>query len=136
MGQWGQPRINNRAGFTLVEVLLALVVFTVGCLGLSAMTMAMTTTLSFSQKLTTATTLAQETMEVVTSTPYANITPARWPPEGYNTIPGYPQFSREVTVSADTPFVNTKTVVITVSWPRGQRLSPYTVAIQTIVNRP
>jgi prepilin-type N-terminal cleavage/methylation domain-containing protein len=129
-------RLNNRTGFTLVEVLMAVVIMSIGYLGLSAMTMAMTTTLSFSKRLTTATTLAQEKMEVIKQAPYANITTGNFPPEGYNTITGYPQYKRDVTVITDTPLSHTKTVLVIVSWPRGHDLAPHTVVLKTIINRP
>jgi prepilin-type N-terminal cleavage/methylation domain-containing protein len=132
LAQW----LSNRLGFTLIEVLMAIVVMSIGLLGLSALTIAMTTTLSFSKKLTTATTLAQEQMEAIRQTPYASINSGNFPPQGYSTIIGYPQFKREVTVSTDTPLLDTKTVMVQVSWQRQNDLSPYTVALKTIVNRP
>jgi type IV pilus assembly protein PilV len=126
---------SNNVGFTLLEVLIALVVMSIGFLGLSAMSIAMTKTLSFSKRLTTATALAQEKLEAIKQAPYASITTGSYAPEGYNTITGHPQFKRDVTVSTDAPFLDTKTVVVTVSWRRGGHLAPYTVTLQTLINR-
>ena len=126
---------SNTVGFTLLEVLIALVVMSIGLLGLSAMTITMTKSLSFSQRLTTATALAQEKLEAIKQAPYARITTGNYMPEGYNTITGHPQFKREVTISTDTPFIDTKTVVVTTSWQRGKYLAPYTVTLKTLINR-
>jgi hypothetical protein len=114
---------------------MAIVIMSIGFLGLSAMTITMTKTLAFSKRLTTATTLAQAKLEAITRAPYASITTGNYAPEGYNTITGQPQFKRDVTVVTDTPFINTKTVVVTTSWQRGGQLAPYTVSLKTIINR-
>ena len=127
--------IKKSAGFTLTEVLIAVVVLSVGLLGLSAMTIAVTKSLSFSNKLTTATTLAQEKVEEIKRASYANVTSANYPLEDYNTIPRYPLFSRSVAINVDSPMVNTKTVTITTSWKREVASSPYTVTLKTIINQ-
>jgi type IV pilus assembly protein PilV len=124
---------QKSAGFTLTEVLIAVVVLSVGFLGLSAMTIAVTKSLSFSNKLTTATTLAQEKVEEIKRANYTNVTSANYPPEA--SIPGYPLFSRSVAISVDNPMVNTKTVTITTSWKRDAVSSPYTVELKTIINQ-
>ena len=126
---------SNIVGFTLLEVLIAIVIMSIGFLGLSAMTITMTKTLSFSKRLTTATALAQEKLEAIKQAPYASITIGNYAPEGYNTITGHPQFKRDVTVITDTPFIDTKTVVVTTSWQRGDHLAPYTVTLKTLINR-
>ena len=126
---------GNTAGFTLLEVLIAIVIMSIGFLGLSAMTIAMTKSLSFSKRLTTATALAQEKLEAIKQAPYTSITTGNYAPEGYNTITGHPQFKRDVTVITDTPFLDTKTVVVTTSWQREEQLAPYTVTLTTLVHR-
>ena len=50
-------------GFTLIEVMISIVVLSIAVLGFSAMTLGTIRGLSISDKLTTATTLAQTKME-------------------------------------------------------------------------
>lgn len=126
---------KKNVGFTLAEVLIAVVVLSVGFLGLSAMTIAVTKSLSFSNKLTTATTLAQEKVEEIKRASYTNVTSANYPLEDYNMIPGYPKFSRTVAINVDSPMLNTKTVTITTAWKRDTASSPYTVTLKTIINQ-
>jgi prepilin-type N-terminal cleavage/methylation domain-containing protein len=127
--------VSPCGGFTLSEVLIAMVVLSIGLLGLSAMTLAMGKSLMLSQHLTIATTLAQDKIEAMQQTPYAQIVPANYPPEGYNTIPGYPQFSRAVVLSPQSPFADTTTVTVTTSWPRPGSGVPYTVTLTTIIHK-
>ena len=130
----GQVTKKN-GGFTLTEVLIAVVILSVGLLGLSAMTVAMTKSQAFGNKLTTATALAQKKLEEIKNTSYTDVVSANYPLEGYNTIPRYPQFSRSVTITADSPLADTKTVMVTVAWKRDTAGTPYNVTLQTIVKK-
>jgi type IV pilus assembly protein PilV len=121
-------------GFTLSEVLIAMVVLSVGLLGLSAMMVVATNSLAFSKKLTTATTLAQDKLEAIKHTTYTSVVPANYPVEDYKTIPGYAQFKREVAISAG-PMDDTKTVTVTTSWQRKANTRPYDVTLRTIINK-
>jgi prepilin-type N-terminal cleavage/methylation domain-containing protein len=125
---------QHEHGFTLSEVLMAIVVLSVGLLGLSAMMIAATNSLAFSKKLTTATTLAQDKLEEIKYATYASIVSANHPVEDYKTIPGYAQFKREVTISAG-PVPDTKTVIVTTSWRRNTHTRPYDVTLRTIINK-
>lgn len=126
----GKPQ----GGFTLVEVLIAMVVLSVGLLGLSAMMIVATNSLAFSKRLTTATTLAQDKLEAIKYAAYSSVVPANYPREDYHTIPGYPQFTREVSISAG-PFRDTKTVSVTASWQRTRHNRPHQVTLSTMINQ-
>ena len=125
---------KSEHGFTLSEVLIAIVVLSVGLLGLSAMMIVATNSLAFSKKLTTATTLAQDKLEAIKHTAYTSVIPANYPVEDYKTIPGYAQFTREVAISAG-PVDDTKTVIVTTSWQRKTNTRPYDVTLRTIINK-
>jgi prepilin-type N-terminal cleavage/methylation domain-containing protein len=127
--------LSPYTGFTLSEVLIAMVVLSIGLLGLSAMTLAMGKSLTLSQNLTIATTLAQDKIEAVKQTPYAQVDAADYPLEDYNTIPGYPQFRRAVVIHSNSPLADTKTVIVTTSWPRQRSAEPYTVTLTTVINK-
>jgi type IV pilus assembly protein PilV len=64
----------SKKGFTLIEVLVALVIFTLGALALASMQVVSTKGSSFSKQATVATTLAQKKMEELRNTPYGSIT--------------------------------------------------------------
>jgi prepilin-type N-terminal cleavage/methylation domain-containing protein len=121
-------------GFTLSEVLIAMVVLSVGLLGLSAMMIVATNSLAFSKRLTTATTLAQDKLEEIKYAPYTSVIPANHPVEDYKTIPGYAQFKREVAISAG-PVPDTKTVIVTTSWQGNPQTRSYDVTLRTIINK-
>lgn len=127
--------VRQSGGFTLSEVLIAMVVLSIGLLGLSAMTLAMGKSLTFSKQQTIATTLAQDKIEAVKQTPYAQVVPANYPAEAYHTIPGYPQFSRSVIVHTDSPLAETKTVAVTTAWQPPGRDRPHTITISTVINK-
>ncbi|GIX47669.1 MAG: hypothetical protein KatS3mg131_1880 [Candidatus Tectimicrobiota bacterium] len=119
------------AGFTLTEVLVALVVLSLGLLGLTAMTVSTARTLAFSKQLTVATTLAEERLEAMHREPFANLTAERFPLEDYGTLPGYPQFRRQVTFVDPGPVPGTRVVVVTVSW-RQEGGEPHRVSLQSL----
>lgn len=103
-------------GFTLIEVMISIVVLSIAVLGFSAMTLGTIRGLSFSDRLTTATTLAQTRMEELNNAPYADVIADNYPPEDFGDIAGYETFRRSVTVADAAPEVNTKTVTVNVWW--------------------
>ncbi len=123
---------KNSAGFTLAEVLVAIVILSVGFLGLSAMTISTIRGLSFSKDLTTATVLAQEKMEEIRHASYAKVSQTNYPLEDYNTISGYPQFRRVVTISSS-QIPNTKTAVVSTNWKDIRNFSHH-ITLQTIIS--
>lgn len=120
------------AGFTLVEVMIAIVVLSIAVLGFSAMTLGTIRGLSFSDRLTTATTLAQKQMEELNNAPYADVIADNYPLENYGDIAGYETFSRAVTIAEATPETNTKTVTVNVWW-RDDAGSTRNVNLSTIL---
>ncbi len=122
-----------RSGFTLVEVLIALMIFSIGLLGLSAMTISMIRGLSGNKDLTTATVLAQEKMEDIKNTSYGNVTEVKFPPlEDYNTIPGYLRFKREVEIRADLTAM--KIVEVKTSWKVVPEGTLRNITLKTIIS--
>lgn len=63
-----------KEGFTMLEVLIALIILTVGLLGLAAMQITFLRGNSFSIKMTEATSIARNKMEDFNNTPFENIT--------------------------------------------------------------
>ena len=122
---------TNDCGFTLMEVLITIVLLTVGLLGMAALTTGIIKGNKQSSRLTTATTLAQDKIEDVrrlgySNMPYADIETT----EDYNTITDYPLFKRATSTDADSPGTYMKTITITVYWDSDS----HSVSLQTILS--
>jgi len=113
-------KMKNKKGFTLLEILVALTILSVGLLGLASLQIVAVRSNSFSLQLSTATILAQQKLEEFKQTPYANIA------SGSDTISSQTgtgavatlgiTFNRQWTVSDNTPVADSKQVDVTVSW--------------------
>jgi type IV pilus assembly protein PilV len=106
-----KKRIINRGtneGFTLIEVIIAIFVLTVGILSLASVTVMVIKGNAFSKTMTTATTLASDQLEMLKNTPYASIAST-----SYSGVTGFPGYERRWTV---TPSGNQKTIVMEVRW--------------------
>ena len=132
----GVHRVTNlarcRQGFTLIEVLIATVFLSVSFLGLSAMTLGTIRGVSYSQNLAKATNLAREQIERIINVDYDAVIAANYPQQNYNTMAGYEQFQRTVTIAVDTPEPTTKTVIVTVAW-RNNAGTIRTAVLDTVI---
>ncbi|OGL38811.1 MAG: hypothetical protein A2042_01050 [Candidatus Schekmanbacteria bacterium GWA2_38_11] len=109
---WG-----NKEGFTLVEIMVAMIVLSIGLLSFFALNMAIIKSNVFSKAITYATNLAQEKIEQLKNTPYANITNQTETGIGLNNA-----FTRTTTVQEGVPQANMKTITVTVTW---QEMKPF-----------
>lgn len=98
-------------GFTMIEILIALVILSVSLLALAGL-MAMTTkNTSFGGHMTEAATFAQDKLEGLRVTPWASIASGNDAKTGSTWV----SYSRTWTVATNTAG-NLRTVTITVSW--------------------
>jgi type IV pilus assembly protein PilV len=130
---------DNNKGFTLLEVLVAVVVLSIGLLGMASLTIGVIKGNKFSKRVTTATILAQEKMEDARKLGYAG-TPSsdQTVTEDYGSIPSYPFFKRVTLTDVDNPAAGMKTFVVTVYWDSGGASlggGGHSVALQTIVSQ-
>ena len=63
---------NSRAGFTLIEVLIALTILSVGLLGVALMQVSSISGTTFSREMNVATCLAQDMLEKLRTLPYTD----------------------------------------------------------------
>ena len=120
--------MTGQKGFTLIEIMIAIFLLAVALLGLASVTTSVIKGNSFSQTLTTATTLAKDKMEDLKGMSYTAL------PTGtvtdYATADGTVQTSATgsyYTRSWNAPGTDTKTITVTVTWSFNR-----TVQLQTI----
>ncbi len=134
-------RDNNNNGFTLLEILIAIVLLCIGLLAMASLTVGIMGGNLFSNRLTTATTLAQDEMEDIRRLGYGTVSDRDGngtiddtaddgsTTEGYDTITDYPEYKRVRTVDVGNPATGMTLVTITVSWDSDD----HSVALRTII---
>ena len=116
-------KANNNSGFTLIEVLVAMLILTVGLLGMAALITGIINSNKLSNRISTATVLAQDKMEDIKSVVYSNAVS-----ETRAFLPSPDdKYEREVTVVDDSPAANMKTVTVTVYWESSKSVSLQTI---------
>lgn len=119
---------GNDRGFTLLELLIAITILSIGLLGMASLTVAIIKGNQLSNNLTTATTLAQDKMEDIRRQGY---TGAADEMEDYGNISGYPSYKRVTTVLDDIPYSGMKTVSVAVYWDSDD----HSVELKTIITQ-
>ncbi len=132
--------IKRNEGFTLLEVMIALVILAVGLLGLAALQLVAVKSNAFSSEMTYATMLAQQHAESLKNLPFndGNLTP------GAHTAMGSSkgvQYTVTWNVTDNVPATDMKSVNVTVQWlslrqgASGQTEQQQTVtaSLQTII---
>ena len=116
MGEKVRKFINNN-GFTLIEVLVAMVILSVGLLGTAALITGIIKGNKLSNRISTATTCAQDKMEEIRGVGYSGM-PASdtTTTESYNSITNYSLYKRVTFTDVVNPAAGMKTVTVTVYW--------------------
>lgn len=122
--------LHNNKGFTLLEILVAIIVLSIGLLGMAALTGGIISGNKFSKELSTATTLAQDEMEEIRRLGYSG-TPSTDTDatEDYNSITNYPSYKRVTSTRVNNPAAGMKKATVTVFWDSDS----HSVALQTIL---
>ena len=112
---------NDNPGFTILEVLIAIVILSVGLLGMAALAAGTINGNAFSKNLSTAITLAQDKMEEIWEQDYSYVAP-----EGNASLASpFANYEREVTVDTTSfpdivgppaQLIGMKVVTVIVSW--------------------
>ena len=121
-------RTQREAGFSFIDLMLALVVLTIGVLSLADLQIISSSGNKSSQGLTTAASLGEAKLEAIKNTPYANIVA-----ESATPVTGADgtTYTRVVTVTNNSPMPNTKIVTVTLTWTDGSRTT--TIPMSTII---
>jgi len=108
-------KLEREKGFTLLEVLFAIVILTFGLLAVASMQSAAIRGNLSASGLTQGTTWAQDRLEKLMALVYthADLDPAGNPHEEANPPAGY---TIAWNVTADNPVSNTKRIAVTVTW--------------------
>jgi len=121
---------RRERGFTILEVLIALLVVAVGILGVGGLAVTTVQGNEAAGRLTEATILAQDRIEAARAAGYDGAD-ALAGTEAYGSITGHAPFSRVVAVADATPGTWMKTVTVTVQWEAGA----HTVTLASIIAR-
>jgi prepilin-type N-terminal cleavage/methylation domain-containing protein len=122
--------IVSPEGFTLIEIMIALVILSIALLALAGLQIATIQGNARARRMTTAASLAELTLEDIKRT------------TAYNDIQSGPAtqlqasgltFTRQVTVTDNSPVAHSKTVTVTVSWSNGATIS--TLPLTTTIAR-
>ena len=110
-------RLRDHGGFTLLEVMIALVVLAIGLLGLASLQIMAIKGNSYGQQMTVASTLAQSQLEQLRRTPGPLANGEDYPVD-QNGI----RYTRTWTVTANSPQPGATTVLIDITWtgPMGE----------------
>jgi len=96
----GKSVIRRDTGFTLIEVVVALLVLTIGLLGMAALAISVMQGNKSSNQISTATALAQDKMEEFRGLGYEGLPSSNSPPpENYGGIPNFPHYKRVVNLA-------------------------------------
>lgn len=108
---------SNNNGFTLIEVLVAMVILSVGLLGTAALITGIISSNKLSNRISTATTCAQDNMEGIRGLGFSGM-PASdtTTTESYNSITNYSLYKRVTFTDVDNPAAGMKTVTVTIYW--------------------
>jgi type IV pilus assembly protein PilV len=106
---------EGEAGFSYIEVLVSSVILSIGVLALTQFQVTTAGENNSSSMRTTAVSLLEKKVESLKSLPFAGVQS-----EAPSTlIESGGTFTRQVTVTNNSPFLNTKTVNVSVSWVSG-----------------
>jgi type IV pilus assembly protein PilV len=116
-------------GFTLIEIMIALVILSVGLLAVAAVQLTVIRGNALAKRLTTATAIAERKLEEIKNTTFATIQGEAASPVTVANL----TFTRQVTVTPNGAPPTAKTVSVLVTWTAGS--TTHTVPVTTVIAR-
>ncbi|MDY6952926.1 MAG: prepilin-type N-terminal cleavage/methylation domain-containing protein [Thermodesulfobacteriota bacterium] len=109
--------LKDNRGFTLLEVLIAVVVLSIGLLGMAGLTTGIMRGNLLSSRMTTAVTLAQQKIEAMRGLGHSGMAMTdTTTTEDYRSMADHPSYKRVTSVDVANPAPGMKTVTVTVFW--------------------
>jgi len=122
--------LSNDSGISYIDLMLALVVLTIGVLALADLQTISARGNNSSQSMSAAITVAEAKLEAIKGTLYGNIVAEAPTPVTASGL----TFTRQVTVTSNSPVANVKTVKVIVTWSDSAGIT-HTVPMATIVSQ-
>jgi type IV pilus assembly protein PilV len=119
--------LRKSAGFTLLEILIALIIFSIGILALTSLTVTATRTGSYGGRMTEAVTFAQDKLEELKASSWGNIVSGgdqKTGPTGVNYTRNWKVLEKETR--------NLKTVSITIDW---KDRADHSISLFTVISQ-
>jgi type IV pilus assembly protein PilV len=124
-----KSQVSIEDGFTLIEIMITLVILSIGLTALAGLQVSAIKGNTFSKRMTAAVSIANQKLEQIKDIDYANIiSEASTQITQSNML-----FTRQVAVTNNSPLANTKTVNVTVTWSDGS--NSHSVPITTIISQ-
>jgi type IV pilus assembly protein PilV len=122
--------LHTHIGLTLLEILITMLILSVGLLGIAGLTTGVIRGNAFSSKVTTATTVAEQKMEEMRRLGYSGLPMAdTMTTEDYDTITHYPFYKRITSTKTMNPADGMKVITVTVFWDGDN----HSVSLKTIL---
>ena len=121
--------MERNEGFTLIEVLITLVILSVGLLALAGLQISAIKGNANSKRMTMAVSISEKKIEQIKHTSYTSIQSE----SAQQFFDGGISFTRQVIMADNNPFQNTKKIDITVTWKDGSK--SHTVPLSTIISQ-
>lgn len=140
-----KDKLQNYNGFTLIEILAAITVITIGMFSIMAVIIMVIKGNAHSKRATDATTIAQDRMEDIFNMNFGSVTTSNtdlggtytyippYIPPYIVTDPGTSTYVLEMKIEDDTPDTNTKTITLDVYWNQATTTSAHKVELKTII---
>lgn len=119
----------NKRGFSLVEVMVAMTILSIGLLGLAGLQATAINGNRHGNATTGATALAQVTIEQIRNRDYDDVTYTNFPASTSNVDGSI--YDRGILIEDNTPLNELKRVTVTVSW---RKAGLHQVVLRTIVS--
>lgn len=122
--------LSNDSGISFIDLMLAVVVLTIGVLALADLQTISARGNNSSQRMNAAIAVAETKLEAIKGTLYGNIVAEAPTPVTASGL----TFTRQVTVTSNSPVANVKTVKVIVTWSDSAGIT-HTVPMATIVSQ-
>ena len=123
-------KLKRSKGFSLIEVMIALVILAVALLALAGLMITTTKNTSFGGHMTEAATFAQDKLEQLRASPWAGIIAGADTQVGATGI----SYARSWTVAAN-PNGDQRWVTITINWTDPTKKTNHSIRLQSMVSQ-